>query len=41
MHIGHAKAAMINYNIAHDYKPGGNFIVRFDDTNPSQEKQVF
>jgi glutamyl-tRNA synthetase len=41
MHLGHAKAAMIHYNIAHDYKPGAKFIVRFDDTNLSKEKQAF
>lgn len=36
MHIGHCKAAMINYNYAkrHD----GKFIVRVTDTNPSKDK---
>jgi hypothetical protein len=41
MHMGHAKAAMINDSIAHDHGPGGKLIVRIDDTNPSKEKQVF
>jgi len=38
-HIGHAKAIWINYGIARDF--GGQFHLRFDDTNPIKEEQEF
>ncbi len=39
MHIGHMKAAMLNYHYAKMYN--GKMILRFDDTNPNNEREEF
>jgi len=39
LHIGHAKSILLNYGMAKKY--GGQFNLRFDDTNPVKIKSEF
>ncbi len=39
LHIGHAKAAVVDHEYARIYD--GTFILRFDDTNPANESKEF
>ena len=39
LHIGHAKAVIVDYNYSRMYD--GKFILRFDDTNPENAKIEF
>jgi glutamyl-tRNA synthetase len=39
LHVGHVKAAMLNFHYAKMWE--GKMILRFDDTNPCNEKDDF
>jgi len=39
LHIGHAKSICLNFGLAKEF--GGRCHLRFDDTNPTKEKQEF
>ncbi|MFP4522297.1 MAG: glutamine--tRNA ligase/YqeY domain fusion protein [Fibrobacterota bacterium] len=39
LHIGHAKAIFIDFGLAEEF--GGEYHLRFDDTNPSKEEQRY
>lgn len=39
LHIGHAKGICINFGIAEEF--GGVYNLRFDDSNPTKEKQEY
>ena len=39
LHIGHANSILLNYGLSQEY--GGQFNLRFDDTNPTKEKVEF
>ncbi|MFO0551016.1 MAG: glutamine--tRNA ligase/YqeY domain fusion protein [Polyangiaceae bacterium] len=39
LHIGHAKSICLNFGLASDF--GGQCFLRFDDTNPATEEDLF
>jgi len=39
LHVGHAKSICLNFGLASDYQ--GNCNLRFDDTNPAKESDVY
>jgi glutaminyl-tRNA synthetase len=40
LHIGHAKSICLNFGVAEEY-PQGICFMRFDDTNPEKEDQLY
>ena len=39
LHIGHAKSICLNFGVAEEF--GGKPFLRFDDTNPEKEDEIF
>ena len=39
LHIGHAKSICLNFGVAQEF--GGHCSLRFDDTNPTKEEQLY
>ena len=39
LHIGHAKSICLNFGVAEEF--GGKTFLRFDDTNPEKEDEIF
>ncbi|WP_341833681.1 Glutaminyl-tRNA synthetase [Candidatus Phytoplasma asteris] len=39
LHLGHARAIIINFELAYFFQ--GKTLLRYDDTNPSKEKQIY
>ena len=39
LHIGHAKSICLNFGVAAEF--GGRCHLRFDDTNPLKEEQLY
>ena len=40
LHIGHAKSICLNYGLTEEFE-GGQYNLRFDDTNPTNEEQQY
>src|SRR6202140_2248960 len=39
LHLGHAKSICLNFGVAEEF--GGRCHLRFDDTNPTKEEQIY
>ena len=39
LHVGHAKSICLNFGVAQEF--GGKTFLRFDDTNPEKEDEIF